>query len=165
MRLHATESCLLINLAHLHDRRAPLWHSQSCHPQYSSSPLTCTSCQRQRSFARSQLVPTSTPHSHSTTHRARLNVDVVERHRKLVVDTDVLLLPSRHHLLVAWLPPGCTILANFIQDYAVRSIRASASRLCIDCAHGRDIRAQEWYTVTCHQQPPLPFSPLHLMPT
>jgi hypothetical protein len=84
MPLHATESCLFINLAHLHDKRAQEWRTLSSHPQYSSSPLTCTSCPRQRCFARSQLVPTSTRHLHSASHRERLNVDTVERHRKLL---------------------------------------------------------------------------------
>ena len=152
MRLHATKSCRCITFAHLHDRRAEGWHRLSCRPQYSSSPLTCTSCQQQRYFARSHLVLTHTTQGYSVAHRERLNVDAVDTHRKLVLHANILLLPSRPHLLLPCLTRDKARLASFILDSTVIPIYATESCLCIKLAHLHDRRAQAWPTLSCRPQ-------------
>ena len=85
-----------------------------------------------------------------------MKVDAVERHRKLVVDVEVLHLHSCTRLLVPWLPHGSATVSDFIQDYAVRSIHVSESRRCIDCAHRHDRPAQGWHTMSCRRHQPSP---------
>ena len=152
MPQHATESCLCITFAHLHDRRAEGWHRLSCRPQYSSSPLTCTSCQQQRYFARSHLVLTHTTQGYSVAHRETLNVDAVDTHRKLVLDSNIILLHSSPHLLLPWLSRDKARLASFVLDSTVMRVHATESCLRINLAHLHERRAQGWHTLSCGPQ-------------